>query len=83
MNEKERYVVETLRAVKKVLEEEGVIFWLDSGGLLGAVRDRKLIPWDHDVEVGVWEEDISKVLKASKKLKNLGLVVDYILCPDG
>ena len=81
--EDEKKVITTLRAVKEALEEENVVFWLDSGGLLGAVRDGKLIPWDHDVEVGVWEEELPKVLRAANRLRKNEYVIDYLLCEDG
>ena len=83
MNEKEKYIIFTLRAVKEELDKEGAVFWLDSGGLLGAVRDGKLIPWDHDIEIGVWEEKLPKVLRAVDRIKKRGFVIDYLLCEGG
>ena len=83
MDDKEEYVISTLREVKKELDRENVVFWLDSGGLLGAVREGRLIPWDHDIEIGVWEEELPKVLKAVEKLKDKGFVIDYLLCKGG
>ncbi len=83
MDEREEYVISTLREVKKELDREGVVFWLDSGGLLGAVREGRLIPWDHDIEIGVWEDELPKVLRAVDRIKDKGFTVDYLLCHGG
>lgn len=52
----------TLPTVAAVLDQVGVKWWLDQGSLLGLVRDGKFIPWDHDIDIGVWE-----VSKSDKK----------------
>lgn len=40
-----------------VLESAGVNVWIQDGTLLGAIRDGKIIEWDHDLDLGVysWE----------------------------
>jgi len=64
----EEDAVYTLKQAKKVLDEEGVKFWLDTGTLLGAVRDGKIIPWDDDIDLGVWHSEAESLEKALKKL---------------
>lgn len=51
--ESEEEVVEFLYSVSKVLDEMNVDYWIEGGTLLGAVRDGKLIPWDHDLDLGM------------------------------
>lgn len=51
---------ETVHHVFKVLKKWNVTFWLEGGSLLGAVRMKDIIPWDYDVDVGMYLEDISK-----------------------
>ena len=56
-NKTELEAVELLEGVVSTLEKYGCNYWLDGGTLLGAVRDKKLIPWDHDLDVGIKYEN--------------------------
>ncbi len=42
------------------LEEAGITAWLDQGTLLGLIREGRLLPWDHDVDLGAWDETITE-----------------------
>ncbi len=35
----------------------GVTAWMQDGTLLGAVRHGKPIPWDYDMDLGVWHDE--------------------------
>jgi hypothetical protein len=52
---------ETALHVLTILEKYGIRHWLEGGSLLGAVRSGDIIPWDSDVDIGVYEEDIPKL----------------------
>jgi hypothetical protein len=67
MNEK--LVLKNLREVKEVFDEFSIKYWLDYGTLLGAVRDGKIIEWDSDIDLGMWDNDRGKVLLATPELK--------------
>ena len=41
----------------RVFEALKIPFWLDQGTLLGLVRDGQLLANDHDIDLGMWEED--------------------------
>jgi len=49
--------ISLLENVANDLEKNDCKYWLDGGTLLGAVRDKKLIPWDHDLDIGVKYEN--------------------------
>ena len=41
---------ERMREVKRIFDEQGVVFWLGSGTCLGAVREGNFIPWDDETD---------------------------------
>lgn len=55
-----RALRETARHVTGVLEAAGVRYWLEGGSLLGAARLGDIIPWDYDVDLGIYREDVGK-----------------------
>jgi len=62
----------TSRHVFSVLDNDRVRYWLEGGSLLGAVRYQDIIPWDYDVDIGIYMDDIAKspVLKAVSEAKS-------------
>ncbi|XP_053329348.1 ribitol 5-phosphate transferase FKRP [Spea bombifrons] len=64
----------TAHHVIKVLERNGVRYWLEGGSLLGAARHGDIIPWDYDVDLGIYLEDI--VLCAELRGAQGGSLVD-------
>jgi hypothetical protein len=61
-----REQVAAFRAAADVLDGAGVKWWLTSGVLLGHIRDGAWIPWDLDVDLGIWPEDVDRVRSAFK-----------------
>lgn len=59
----------TARYVFRILDLCHVRYWLEGGSLLGAVRNHDIIPWDYDVDIGIYQDDIEKCewLKNSRK----------------
>jgi len=79
----EESIINALSQVKEVFDKYEIEFWLDSGVLLGAIRDKKLIPWDHDVDLGAWYKDLDKIISACKELKKKGFIIDPLVCEQG
>jgi hypothetical protein len=48
-------------------------YWLDQGTLLEAVRTGSLLPWETDIDVSIWEEDLDKLLGTTRSLRDLGI----------
>jgi len=62
-----------LKKIVSVFEEYDVDYWLEFGSLLGCYRDKRLIPWDSDIDIGVF--DLEAVRKAKRGLEEQGLIV--------
>ncbi|XP_077989461.1 ribitol 5-phosphate transferase FKRP-like [Glandiceps talaboti] len=68
----------TAAYVFEILESAGVRYWLEGGSLLGAARQGDVIPWDYDVDIGIYKEDVAKC----DQLKDLD-VGDPVVDRDG
>jgi len=43
-----------------ILESAGINYWICHGTLLGIVREGRILPWDHDIDIGVWSNEVTK-----------------------
>lgn len=77
LTKQEDSLIDLLRQVKEILDKHNIEFWLDSGTLLGAVRNEKFIPWDHDVDLAIWQEVMTASVKTSitRDLRSRGFKV--------
>ncbi len=57
-----------LNKLDEVCRKYHIIYFLDSGSLLGAVRHQSFIPWDDDVDVVFTREQYTKFLKIPKEV---------------
>lgn len=64
-NDAKRHLLE----VKQVFDSLNTKFWLWRGTLLGAVRDKKFIPWDHDVDLAILAKDWNRHLRKRLEVK--------------
>ena len=78
-NSKENPTIEALKEIMEVLEKNDLRYWLDLGGLLGMIRDGRLLPWDTDVDLFSLKRDcpFNKVIKACEELEKRGFEVCY------
>ena len=61
--------------VVDLLEENKIDYHLEGGTLLGFVRDRKLLPWDFDIDLSFFTDDAKKFLPLSSRLLKKGYKV--------
>ena len=68
-------VIRVLKCIIEVLNKYEIEYYLDFGTLIGAVREKGLIPWDDDIDISLLNEEdykrMPEVLKEIKKRFNL------------
>lgn len=69
--------VEALKQIKKILDKHDIEYWLDEGTLLGAVREKKFIEWDHDIDLSIWYKDLPKITPLFDEIRKTGLEVIF------
>ena len=66
----EKDAVKLLKNVTDILEKENIDYYLDFGTLLGAIRDKRLIPWDNDLDITILNsKDFKKIPLVLKKIE--------------
>ena len=55
--------IDLLCELDRVCKELHINYYLDSGSLLGAIRDHGFIPWDDDIDVVMLREDYNQLIK--------------------
>jgi phosphorylcholine metabolism protein LicD len=65
-----------MKVVCEIFENHKLHYWFDFGGLLGIIRDGKLISYDHDIDYGIFLEDFSILEKTKNDFAKAG----YTLC---
>ena len=68
-------MLDILKAVHDICEENNIRYWLSSGTLLGCIRYQGFIPWDDDLDIAMPRKDYEKFLEIAQDLlpKNLFL----------
>lgn len=82
INPREDLFAKNVREFKEIFDKYGIIFWLDWGTLLGAVREGKMIAWDNDMDMGVFGADYDKIITSIPEFKKRGFYVNELPVPN-
>lgn len=53
--------IKLLHEIDRLCNANGIQYYLIAGSTLGAVRHKGIIPWDHDVDIGVIRDDYDRL----------------------
>jgi len=59
-NHSEKKIDLNFLKIIEILNKNKIKYWICQGTLLGIIRDKQLIPWDHDIDIAVWSSSVSK-----------------------
>jgi len=57
-----------LKIIDIICKEYDIGYWLDYGTLLGAIRHKGFIPWDHEADIGMVRPDFEKFVNIIKEV---------------
>lgn len=76
-----QHLLEVLEFTDDLLRKHEIPHWLEGGTLLGAVRNGELIPWDDDVDIGMFSRDVDRVAALEEEVEAAGYVLDLTYFP--
>ncbi len=61
IQKKEELLLKNLKDTKEIFDKHKITYWLDWGTLLGAIRDKKIIEFDDDLDLSTFSYNWEKV----------------------
>lgn len=61
MNDTQSRLLSMYKDIARILDAHGIRHYLCYGSAIGAVRHDGFIPWDDDMDIWVWEEDLPEI----------------------
>ena len=65
-----------LQDVTDVLTVHQIPYFVDGGTMLGACREKDLIPWDDDIDLGMTPPNYNRMLKIQDEFKKAGYCIE-------
>lgn len=76
-------LLELLDFTVGLFEKHNIRYWLAYGTLLGAVRNKQIIPWDEDIDIGVMLGDTPRILPLTLEFFRAGYPIKVSVLNDG
>ncbi len=65
-------VYQMLQVVDLLFAQQGIVYWIDGGTALGAVRHQGMIPWDDDADLVFLMEDEERIFALREEFTKYG-----------
>ena len=63
MNLQQSLLLDMYKDAARILDENGIRYFVHYGTAIGTLRHDGFIPWDDDIDVVIWDEDLERVNK--------------------
>lgn len=63
MNDVQRHLLALLQEIDEICRENGIVYYIDGGTALGAIRHRGFLPWDDDADIMLTRDNWEKFKK--------------------
>ncbi len=62
----------------KICKQNDIHYWLDFGTLIGAMRHNGFIPWDDDIDLGIFRKDYERIMDVvNNNTVNPNIIAEY------
>ena len=76
LEEQKQVMLNILLEFAQFCDKHNLIYYLDAGTLIGAVRHKGFIPWDDDIDVNMPQKDYDRFIELTRKTN--GYLKDHI-----
>lgn len=60
-------ILDIAKEIHRVCEKNNIPYYITGGTMLGAIRHKGFIPWDDDIDIGIYRENIPNFIKCFRK----------------